>query len=167
MTVLSLVPYPPTSLYPRAKTSRAAALLAAREQATADGALILPGGRPSRQWPRWWQASPAHSPAEALCSPPAECRSVAPLAPLLSGQFRRRLRKVETPLYLSDIFQHEAVNLSWVPDGQSLLPFSPRIKKITFEHTRHSTGKVEENSMATNHWVRDRILNWFAKTILH
>ncbi|PVH66246.1 hypothetical protein PAHAL_1G184800 [Panicum hallii] len=134
MTVLSLVPYPPTSLYPRAKTSRAAALLAAREQATADGALILPGGRPSRQWPRWWQASPAHSPAEALCSPPAECRSVAPLAPLLSGQFRRRLRK---------------------------------IKKITFEHTRHSTGKVEENSMATNHWVRDRILNWFAKTILH
>jgi hypothetical protein len=127
MTVLSLVPYPPTSLYPRAKTSRAAALLAAREQATADGALILPGGRPSRQWPRWWQASPAHSPAEALCSPPAECRSVAPLAPLLSGQFRRRLRKVETPLYLSDIFQHEAVNLSWVPDGQSLLPFSPRV----------------------------------------
>ncbi|PUZ75677.1 hypothetical protein GQ55_1G216800 [Panicum hallii var. hallii] len=133
MTVLSLVPYPPTSLSPPAKTSRAAALLAAREQETADGALILPGGRPSRQWPRWWQASPAHSPAEALCSPPAECRSVAPLAPLLSGQFRRLLRK---------------------------------IKKIPFEHTCHNTGKVEENSMATNHWVKDRILNWLAKRIL-
>jgi hypothetical protein len=48
-----------------------------------------------------------------------------------------------------------------------ILVYLMQIKKITFEHTRHSTGKVEENSMATNHWVRDRILNWFAKTILH
>jgi hypothetical protein len=38
-----------------------------------------------------------------------------------------------------------------------------QIKKIPFEHTCHSTGKVEKNSMATNHWIRDRVLNWVAK----
>jgi len=38
-----------------------------------------------------------------------------------------------------------------------------KIKKIPFEHTCHSTGKVEKNSMATNHWVRDRVLNWLTK----
>jgi hypothetical protein len=38
-----------------------------------------------------------------------------------------------------------------------------QIKKIPFEHTCHSTGKVEKNSTATNHWVRDRVLNWLAK----
>lgn len=35
-----------------------------------------------------------------------------------------------------------------------------QIKKIPYEHTCYSTGKVENNKMATNHWVRDRVLNW-------
>jgi hypothetical protein len=38
-----------------------------------------------------------------------------------------------------------------------------QIKKIPYEHTCYSTGKVEKNIMATNHWVRDRVLNWLTK----
>ena len=30
-------------------------------------------------------------------------------------------------------------------------------------HTCQSTGKVEHNCMATNHWVKDRVLSWLAK----
>ena len=30
-------------------------------------------------------------------------------------------------------------------------------------HTCQSTGKVEKNCMTTNHWVRDRVLDWIAK----
>ena len=30
-------------------------------------------------------------------------------------------------------------------------------------HTCQSTGKVEKNCMATNHWVKDRVLDWLAK----
>ena len=33
-----------------------------------------------------------------------------------------------------------------------------QIKKIPHEHTCQSTGKVEKNKMATDHWVKDRIL---------
>jgi len=33
-----------------------------------------------------------------------------------------------------------------------------QIKKIPHEHTCQSTGKVEKTKMATNHWVKDRIL---------
>ena len=38
-----------------------------------------------------------------------------------------------------------------------------QIKKIPYPHTCQSTGKVEKNSMASNHWVRDRVLDWLAK----
>lgn len=38
-----------------------------------------------------------------------------------------------------------------------------QIKKIPYAHTSQSTGKVQKNSMATNHWVRDRVLDWLAK----
>ena len=38
-----------------------------------------------------------------------------------------------------------------------------QIKKIPERHTCQSTGKVEKNSMATNHWVRDRVLDRLAK----
>jgi hypothetical protein len=35
-----------------------------------------------------------------------------------------------------------------------------QIKKIPHEHTCQSTGKVEKNKMAINHWVKDRVINW-------
>ncbi|KAF0901301.1 hypothetical protein E2562_039166 [Oryza meyeriana var. granulata] len=50
---------------------------------------------------------------------------------------------METPRFLSEIFPQDQADLSW-------------IKKIPHEHTCQGTGKVEKNSMATNHWVRDR-----------
>jgi len=38
-----------------------------------------------------------------------------------------------------------------------------QIKKMPYEHTCQSTGKVEKNCMATNQWVKDRVLDWLAK----
>jgi len=38
-----------------------------------------------------------------------------------------------------------------------------QIKKMPHAHTCQSTGKVEKNCMATNHWVKDRVLDWLAK----
>jgi hypothetical protein len=38
-----------------------------------------------------------------------------------------------------------------------------RIKKIPYGHTCYNTGKVEKNIMATNHWVRGRVLSWITK----
>ena len=38
-----------------------------------------------------------------------------------------------------------------------------QIKKMPCEHTCQSTGKVEKNCMATNHWVKDRVMDWLAK----
>jgi hypothetical protein len=34
---------------------------------------------------------------------------------------------------------------------------------MPYENNCCSTGKVEKNKMATNHWVRDRVLSWLAK----
>jgi len=33
---------------------------------------------------------------------------------------------------------------------------------MTYQHTCQSIGRVEKNKMETNHWVRDRVLNWLA-----
>ena len=38
-----------------------------------------------------------------------------------------------------------------------------QIKKMPHAHTCQSTGKVEKNCMATNHWVKDRVRDWLAK----
>jgi hypothetical protein len=38
-----------------------------------------------------------------------------------------------------------------------------QIKKIPKPHTCQRTGKVEKNNIASNHWVRDRVLDWLAK----
>ena len=34
------------------------------------------------------------------------------------------------------------------------------IKKLPHKHNCASTGKVQRNCMATNHWVKDRVINW-------
>ncbi|CAN6363417.1 unnamed protein product [Urochloa humidicola] len=50
------------------------------------------------------------------------------------------------------------IHASQLQDGRTW-----EIKKMHYEHTCQSTGKVEKNIMATNHWVKDRVLDWLAK----
>ncbi|WVZ64280.1 hypothetical protein U9M48_013826 [Paspalum notatum var. saurae] len=50
------------------------------------------------------------------------------------------------------------IHASQLQDGRTW-----KIKKMPHAHTCQSTGKVEKNCMASNHWVRDRVLDWLAK----
>ena len=34
------------------------------------------------------------------------------------------------------------------------------IKKLPHKHNYASIGKVQRNYMATNHWVKERVINW-------
>ncbi|WVZ72240.1 hypothetical protein U9M48_020734 [Paspalum notatum var. saurae] len=47
------------------------------------------------------------------------------------------------------------IHASQLQDGRTWM-----IKKIPYKHTCASTGKVEQNCMATNHWFKDRVINF-------
>ncbi|WVZ79464.1 hypothetical protein U9M48_027039 [Paspalum notatum var. saurae] len=47
------------------------------------------------------------------------------------------------------------IHASQLQDGRTWM-----IKKISYKHTCASTGKVEQNCMATNHWFKDRVINF-------
>ncbi|WVZ62034.1 hypothetical protein U9M48_011824 [Paspalum notatum var. saurae] len=49
------------------------------------------------------------------------------------------------------------IHASQLQDGRTW-----KIKKMPHLHTCQNTGRVEKNKMATNHWVKDRVISWLA-----